>query len=83
MLIGYVQVSTKDQNLELQLDALTKARCEIIFQEKVSVSKANRPDLAKMIAQLRKGDVVCIYKLDHLGRSLKNLLKLVAGFENR
>lgn len=83
MLIGYARVSTKDQNLELQLDALTKAGCEIIFQEKVSGSKADRPELAKMIAQLRKGDVVCIYKLDRLGRSLKNLLELVAGFEKR
>jgi DNA invertase Pin-like site-specific DNA recombinase len=83
MLIGYARVSTKDQNLELQLDALTKAGCEIIFQEKVSGSKADRAELAKMIAQLRKGDVVCIYKLDRLGRPLKNLLELVAGFEKR
>ena len=83
MLIGYARVSTKDQNLELQLDALAKAGCEIIFQEKVSGVKADRPELARMLGQLRQGDVVCIYKLDRLGRSLKNLLELVTDFESR
>lgn len=83
MRIGYARVSTKDQNLELQLDALAKAGCEIVFQEKVSGVKADRPELARMLGQLRQGDVVCIYKLDRLGRSLKNLLELVADFESR
>lgn len=83
MLVGYASLSTKDQNLELKLDALTKPGCEIIFQEKASGIKADRRELKKMIAQLRKVDVVCIYKLDRLGRSLKNLLNLVADFEKR
>lgn len=53
------------------------------FQEKASGIKAGRPELEKMMGQLRKGDVVCIYKLDRLGRSLKKLLELIAEFEKR
>ncbi len=68
MRIGYARVSTRDQNLELQLDALAKADCEIIFQEKVSGVKADRPELARMLGQLRQGDVVGTYKLDGSGR---------------
>jgi DNA invertase Pin-like site-specific DNA recombinase len=83
MLVGYARVSTWDQNLELQLDALKKAGCEIIFQEKVSGLKADHSELEKMVNQLRKGDVVCIYKLDRLGRSVKNLLNLAVDFEKR
>lgn len=83
MRIGYARVSTKDQNLELQLDALAQVGCEVIFQERASGVKTDRPELERMLAQLRQGDVVCIYKLDRLGRSLKNLLELVADFESR
>lgn len=83
MNIGYARVSTKDQNLESQLDHLTKAGCELIFQEKVSGAKKERPELEKMFAQLRKGDVVYIYKLDRLGRSMKHLLDLVAQLEQK
>ncbi len=83
MIIGYARVSTKDQNLALQIDALEKAGCdkENIFQEKVSGSKANRPELKKMIGQLRKGDVVVIWKLDRLGRSLRDLVNLVTEIQ--
>ncbi len=83
MKIGYARVSTKDQNLELQTDTLTKAGCEIIFKETASGAKTDRIELAKMLAQLRKGDVVVVYKLDRLGRSLKHLLEVVAQLNEK
>jgi len=81
MKIGYARVSTQEQNLEMQLDALAKSDCEKIFEEKVSGTKADRPELALMRTILRKGDIVYIYKLDRLGRSLKHLLELASDFE--
>lgn len=83
MKIGYARVSTQGQQVDLQVDALEKAGCELIFQEIVSGAKADRPELAKMRAQLRKGDTVCIYKLDRLGRSMKHLLELVDEFQQK
>ncbi|KAA9327257.1 resolvase [Hymenobacter busanensis] len=83
MKIGYARVSTRDQNLELQLDALTQAGCEVIYQETASGATAARPELDKMLGQLRKGDTVHIYKLDRLGRSLKHLLELVGELQRR
>jgi DNA invertase Pin-like site-specific DNA recombinase len=83
MNIGYARVSTRDQNLELQLDALTKAGCETIFQEKASGATSARPELDRLLASLRPDDTVYIYKLDRLGRSLKHLLDMVAELEFR
>lgn len=83
MKIGYARVSTQDQNLEMQLDALQKAGCEKIFQEKASGIKSDRPELYAMQQVLRKGDVIYIYKLDRLGRSLKHLLEMTTDFEKR
>jgi DNA invertase Pin-like site-specific DNA recombinase len=83
MKIGYARVSTRDQNIELQLDALTQAGCEVIYQEKASGATAARPELDRMLEQLRKGDAVYIYKLDRLGRSLKHLLELVGELQQR
>ncbi|WP_159478351.1 recombinase family protein [Dyadobacter sp. 3J3] len=83
MKIGYARVSTQDQNLEMQLDALQKAGCEKIFQEKASGIKSDRPELAAMQQVLREGDVIYIYKLDRLGRSLKHLLEMTSDFEKR
>ncbi|TGE21021.1 recombinase family protein [Hymenobacter metallicola] len=83
MKIGYARVSTRDQNLELQLDALTQAGCTLIYQEKASGALAARVELDKLLAQLRPGDTVYIYKLDRLGRSLKHLLDLVADLQRR
>ncbi|TCD27763.1 recombinase family protein [Pedobacter psychrodurus] len=77
MYIGYARVSTQDQNLDLQIDALNKAGCEIIFKEKISGKSKERPELIKLFEKLRKGDTVVVWKLDRLGRSLKDLIDLV------
>jgi len=76
MKIGYARVSTKEQQLVLQLDALKKEGCRKIFQEKISGARKERPELRKLIEQLREGDVVVIWKLDRLGRSLRDLVNL-------
>ncbi|CAA7197636.1 recombinase family protein [Chryseobacterium potabilaquae] len=83
MKIGYARVSTQDQNFELQEDALNKSGCEIIYKEIVSGTKADRPELNKLIEHIRKGDVVIVYKLDRLGRSLKHLLEMVDFFNKK
>ena len=77
MLIGYARVSTQDQNLNLQIDALTKAGCKKVFDDKISGSRAERPGLAKALEMLREGDTLTVWKLDRLGRSVKNLVDLV------
>jgi DNA invertase Pin-like site-specific DNA recombinase len=77
MLIGYARVSTQDQNLELQTEALTKAGCKKVFEDKVNGSRAERPGLTKAQEALRKGDTLVVWKLDRLGRSVKNLVDLV------
>jgi DNA invertase Pin-like site-specific DNA recombinase len=77
MLIGYARVSTQDQNLELQTEALTKAGCKKIFEDKISGSQAERPGLAKAQESMRDGDTLVVWKLDRLGRSVKHLVDLV------
>ena len=77
MLIGYARVSTQDQNLELQFDALNKSGCKKIFEDRVSGSRAERPGLNKLLEMLREGDTLVVWKLDRLGRSVKNLVDLV------
>ncbi len=83
MKIGYARVSTQDQKLELQLDALTQQGCELVFQEKKSGKNKERPELEKLLGQLRSGDTVVVWKLDRLGRSLRDLIDLVAEFQKR
>ena len=83
MNVDYARVSTRDQHLELQLAALHKAGCETIFQEKASGATKARPEPDRMLAGLRTGDTVYIYKLDRRGRSLKHLLDMVAELEFR
>src|SRR5664280_2379752 len=82
-LIGYARVSTDDQNADLQKDALKKAGCIKVFTDKASGSLASRPQLDRMLDQLRPGDVVVVWRLDRLGRSLKNLIALVEGLAER
>ncbi|WP_390881020.1 MULTISPECIES: recombinase family protein [Aliarcobacter] len=77
MQIGYARVSTLDQNLDLQIDALNQAGCKKIFQEKITGTKLKREQLQNAIDYLRAGDVLVIWKLDRLGRSLKDLLLIV------
>jgi DNA invertase Pin-like site-specific DNA recombinase len=77
MKIGYARVSTREQNLDMQVFALEDAGCEKICEEVVSGAKADRPVLNNLIKQLRDGDVVVVWKLDRLGRSLKHLVELV------
>lgn len=83
MLIGYARVSTTDQNLDLQIDALTKIGCEKIFDDKISGSRAERPGLARAMELLRKDDTLVVWKLDRLGRSVKNLVDLVADLQKQ
>jgi DNA invertase Pin-like site-specific DNA recombinase len=82
MKIGYARVSTNDQKLTLQLDALKKAGCTRIFREKVSGAYRDRFELNRMLDQLREGDVVTVWKLDRLARSTRNLLEIVEMIGN-
>ena len=77
MLIGYARVSTQDHNLDLQTEALTKVGCKKIYNDKISGSRAERPGLTKALEMLREGDTLVVWKLDRLGRSVKNLVDLV------
>lgn len=77
MIFGYERVSTKDQTFNLQTDALEKHGCEKIFSDIASGAKSSRPALDSLIAQLRPSDVIVVYKLDRLGRSLKHLIQLI------
>ena len=83
MLIGYARVSTQDQTLDLQTEALTKAGCKKIFEDKISGSHAERPGLAKLQEALREGDTLAVWKLDRLGRSVKHLVDLVGDLHKR
>ena len=75
--VGYARVSTAQQSPQLQIDALQSAGCQKIYQEIASGAKAQRPQLEQMLAQLRSGDVLVVWKLDRLGRSLTHLVQLV------
>lgn len=81
MLIGYARVSTDDQNLDLQRDALKKAGCEQIFEDNVSGVNAVRTGLNKALEYARSGDIIVVWRLDRLSRSLKDLIEMVNSLE--
>jgi DNA invertase Pin-like site-specific DNA recombinase len=83
MKIGYARVSTSDQNLYLQEDALLQAGCEKIFTDKTSGAKEDRPGLQEAIAYLRNGDTIVIWRLDRLARSIKHLITLVGQLNEK
>lgn len=83
MLIGYARVSTEDQNLNLQRDALQHAGCLKTYEDRISGAQAERPGLATALEVLRGGDTLVIWRLDRLGRSLKDLIHLVEKLESQ
>jgi DNA invertase Pin-like site-specific DNA recombinase len=83
MLIGYARVSTLDQNLTLQTDALTAAGCDRLFTDKASGAKVDRPGLTEALNIARRGDTLVIWKLDRLGRNMKGLVELAADLAAR
>ena len=83
MLIGYARVSTQDQSMDLQKDALTKAGCKEVFEDIISGSKSEREGLDKLLKYVRPGDTIVVWKLDRLGRSLKHLIELIQMFNDR
>lgn len=80
-LVGYVRISTQDQNPDLQRDALAAAGCVRVFEDEASGARVDRPGLAQAIDYVRDGDVLIVWKLDRLGRSLPHLIETVAGLE--
>jgi DNA invertase Pin-like site-specific DNA recombinase len=83
MLIGYARVSTIDQNLALQKDALEKAGCDKIFTDTASGAKAERKGLEEALSYVRKGDTLVVWRLDRLGRSLRDLIDTISKLDSR
>ena len=83
MLIGYARVSTDDQTLDLQRDALTTAGCDRILTDTISGATADRPGLAEALAYARPGDTLVVWRLDRLGRSLRHLIETVTELATR
>ena len=81
--IGYARVSTDDRNLDLQKDALNKAGCQVIYEEAASGKNSERPELDQCLKALRSGDTLVVWRLDCLGRSLRDLVQIVGDLEKR
>ena len=81
MKLGYARVSTDDQNLDLQRDALKSAGCERIYEEKASGGKTDRAELSRLLENVRSGDTVVVWRLDRVGRSLKHLIAVIEQLE--
>ena len=81
--IGYARVSTDDQNLDLQKDALNKVGCQVIYEEAASGKNSERPELDQCLKALRSGDTLVVWRLDRLGRSLRDLVQIVGDLEKR
>ena len=81
LLIGYARVSTEDQRLDLQLDALAAAGCHRTFEDRASGARADRPGLAAALSHLRRGDTLVVWRLDRLGRTTHQLVGLLEHFE--
>ena len=77
MKYGYARVSTKDQVLDMQIDALKKGGCNKIFYEVAKGAKTDRPEWLKLLSEIQAGDTLVIWKLDRMGRSLQHLIKIV------
>lgn len=82
-LIGYARVSTSDQNMAMQVEALEKAGCHRVFTDVASGAKADRPGLDQALAYLRDGDTLVVWKIDRLGRSLSHLVQTVEALRDR
>src|SRR5215212_1666587 len=83
MLIGYARISTTEQTLDLQRDALEKAGCDQIFADRVSGTKAERKGLTEALSHLRAGDTLVVWRLDRLGRSLRHLIDTITALNDR
>ena len=83
MKIGYARVSTEEQNLDAQMDALKKEGCDQIFSEKITGYKADRQELIKALSYVREGDTLVVWKLDRLGRTLKQLIEFMEELKKR
>ncbi|PYY29775.1 recombinase family protein [Paenibacillus illinoisensis] len=82
-IFGYARVSTQDQNLDLQIDALKKSSVAVIYKEKMTGTKKERPELEQLLKAISEGDSVVVYKLDRISRSTKHLIELAETFEEK